>query len=157
MKIQDLMRISSVKRWHIVATAKEQTLADHTCRVAILAYEIAMRLGYIHEWGEEGDILLTALTHDTDEIMNGDTPGNTKNSIEDEVLPKTTTEMVVKLADVLETYLFIQQYHVDRHGKQVAHWCAKRWTNLISQLPDRDNKKMIELENELFVGEYTDA
>jgi 5'-deoxynucleotidase YfbR-like HD superfamily hydrolase len=156
MNIQDKMRISNVKRWHIVNTSKEQTLADHTCRVAILAHEIAKRLNILNQYNE-ALIYHRAINHDISEVVGGDMPGNTKNKISDERIPENDIEKVIKLADVLETYVFIREHYVDRHGKEVAHWCAQRWSNLIRQTPALEMSALTQLECEIMEGSYFHA
>lgn len=159
MTIQEKMRISSVQRWHIVPTSKEQTLADHTCRVQILAMDIAMALGYVNENMESGlaSIMFRSLVHDIEEITKGDIPGHTKRHIRDEFLPTDMVRRVVKLADVLESYYFIHQYHIDRHGKEVTNYYAMRFANLVSQLPDREREMMNSLQSQLFSGDFNDV
>lgn len=122
MKIQDVMRASSVKRWHIVETARPQSLAEHQWSVAMLTDEICKRLGYPAE--NRKQLVYAAMVHDNDEVISGDAPSPTKGA--PKAYPPEKGGAIVKAADLLEALWFIAQHGVGRHGKAVEKDCADR-------------------------------
>lgn len=121
--VETIIRLASVKRWHIIDTLRTQTLAEHSCSVALLAGEIARRLGepdapYI-KWG---------LMHDAHEAYTGDLPTSAKNdgheAAEREVelhlgieRPSIRVQWVVKICDIADALRFIRLYKSDHLGQ----------------------------------------
>lgn len=124
----------------MVNTSKEQTVADHSWRV----FMIARRLG--------GSIPVDALTHDLDEIWTGDIPTHTK---EMRMPEPGTEEWVVKVADIIETYTFIHQYHVDRHGKRVVCYMADYLRRAIEPAPLELRTLAHRVVSEILEGDIT--
>lgn len=86
----DLLSLSEVKRWTVVHTLRPQSVAEHSFAVAIIASELAARLGMprcpvgsessgkpVDFWGR-GDLLWWALIHDAPESLTGDIDGKFK-------------------------------------------------------------------------------
>lgn len=117
MILTDLLNLSNVPRWGICPRNREQSVADHTFRVAVIAHEIAERLG----------IELTAadywyiLCHDADESWTGDISGLSKHAIPELQLgaqrvydsmgflpTKSATPQwsIIKAADILDCLAF---------------------------------------------------
>lgn len=76
-------RLSVVKRWGTVQTIRQQSVAEHSYNVAIIAERIAYRLfpsGYLPDKGERifGAVLTHALHHDRRESITGDLPSYAK-------------------------------------------------------------------------------
>lgn len=122
LNIQDHLRAGDVTRWHIVATARKQSLAEHQFNVAMIARAI----------GEEMHLdiaLITeiALFHDMDEVVIGDIPTPTKERLNKYNIkwpgPKTDTHWpevhVVKCADLIEAMWFLENNGIGRHADQV--------------------------------------
>lgn len=136
--IQDILRAGHTKRWNIVNTTREQTVAEHLFNVAMIARTIQEHLGYEYH----RDLLLDwALIHDIPEVVCGDPPSPTKKRMKmmgfdiedlyDSIDPtykevKETAQTVdivydiVKIADLLDAYYFLYENGVGRHAKQVA-------------------------------------
>ncbi len=76
--IRDILRTGDIKRWGIIKTHRTQNIAEHQYKVAMLAETFA-RLA-IEDY-KNGDILMTALTHDISEVQHGDIPTPTKRLI----------------------------------------------------------------------------
>jgi len=141
IKIQDIFRVSGIKRWGIVDTPKEQDVAQHSFNVAHIARELVKRMVEIVDITPEAEpfimslVLQWALMHDLSEVFTGDVPTPFKNSLNREEtawesetvlgfkdrIPKGVKYevlMIVKVADILEARKFltphtnIQQYHV---------------------------------------------
>lgn len=124
-RLHDLLDLAFIPRWCCVPTTRAQSVAEHSYRVAVIVQELIDRIPYagtIHavRW---------ALAHDGPECRTGDLPGNLKadfpefrdmvNWMEDYYCPWYRTErslptprelLIVKLADHLETLLFISEY-----------------------------------------------
>ena len=139
MNLGELMRIGDVKRWHTVRTALDQTLADHSARVAL----IALRLYWYHtgrtDNADIAALLTTALLHDAAEVHLGDPPpaGKTVMYVSDEIallntLPppfkglwarSTEARNTIKVADRIEAWLWIRENAVGHHSQGVAARC----------------------------------
>jgi|GEM_PF-6732363 len=75
----DILAMGNCTRWHTVRTLREQTLADHSCRVALLAVWLGHQLGAGRFPAQyELDTLRLALVHDIPETQYGDVPAPTK-------------------------------------------------------------------------------
>jgi 5'-deoxynucleotidase YfbR-like HD superfamily hydrolase len=131
------MRASSVKRWHVVKTSHPQTVAEHSFNVAIIAAELMEKMYNKVPPAIELRVMKLALLHDIHEVHSGDIPMTAKPPkhyvFEDELTP----EEIVKVADLIDNYCFIREYHVDRHGKEVAHSVYKEMMRMRDGLPSK--------------------
>lgn len=135
MNLRTKMRVGDVVRWHIVRTARPQTLAEHLYRTWLLATELHARAGlpastlqHTQHW---------ALTHDLPEVLIGDMPTPVKRTIEARaqdpdiwkklerdlapdsgqlLVVDTPTAYVVKIADCLEGWGFLYVEGVGGHA-----------------------------------------
>ena len=64
------LRGCGVKRYHTMLTIRQQTVADHSARVALLLHHVAPHC--------RAEVLLAALMHDLSEFATGDTPSPSK-------------------------------------------------------------------------------
>lgn len=134
LKLHDILRAGTVKRFHLVNTTRVQTLAEHQYGVAILASEIANRAGWAHD--KVAAIACVALVHDADEVRTGDIPTPTKKRMRakfgaafDDVLGEfdplqgeslsAGVAVILKCADYLESILFLGEHRVGRHAETV--------------------------------------
>lgn len=134
LKLQDILRAGTIKRWHIVNVAREQTLAEHQYNVAILTQELSRRCGHAPAVGLR--LLALALVHDAGECKTGDIPTPAKKLMRkelgqslDEVLNRfdveptdslpTEYKQVLKCADYLDSMLFLGENQVGRHAAAV--------------------------------------
>lgn len=87
MNLTEKLRSGHVRRWHIVAVAREQTIADHMHRVGVIAEEILHRLGYF-SWDNNLtlNVMRWAAIHDRHEFLLGDLPTPGKELIRIECL-----------------------------------------------------------------------
>jgi len=131
MNLTTKMRITHVRRWHIVAVDREQSVAEHTCRVQLLASEIMRR--------HTADPVLMfktirwALWHDLPEVVVGDLPTPTKRHVNVDALEMGTSEeyrtileltppvvlRAVKAADLIEAALYMEEYGRGAHAMGV--------------------------------------
>ncbi|MBT9158765.1 MAG: hypothetical protein DDT26_00012 [Dehalococcoidia bacterium] len=75
MNVNEKLRLGHVRRWHIVAVSREQTVADHSHRVGVITEEILRILG-IFNWNSNTTLnaMRWAAIHDRPEIKLGDIP-----------------------------------------------------------------------------------
>lgn len=128
--IHELMRLGHVRRWHIVATSREQTVADHTARVLLLMEHICGIMKV-----EPGvNMYRLALWHDVPEIIRGDPPTPTKphmmkdwdrgiSKVHDYLqadMLGASGATIVKFADLMESWDWISIHGVGAHAWFVA-------------------------------------
>lgn len=138
MNIKDIVRTGEVTRWHIVATHRKQTLAEHHYLVTMIAYDMALKLSLSPE--DLQIIIMWSLHHDLCEVLTGDIPTPMKykikskypygivEEIEDNIDSKIHVMKqlakgmcgyyVVKLADIMEGILFLENngIHMEHPG-----------------------------------------
>lgn len=145
MRLTDLLNLSNVPRWGIVPRFREQSVADHTFRVMVIAWELADRMG----------IPLTAtdfryiLCHDADETWTGDISGLSKHAIpdlelgtekvkakmdlKDSISPSSESYALIKAADIIDCLAFAdawihsprREWVWDRNLVVLADHCKK--------------------------------
>lgn len=134
---RSLIRLGDVRRWHTVIMAREQTVADHSFRVTVIAMELAHQLGVTLT---PTDVMLI-LFHDAGEDRFGDIPTTAKRSMASsladalskmqwkvvENIPSYMTfgynqfscvkaERIAKLADLMEAAIFTKENTVSNQG-----------------------------------------
>lgn len=143
LTVYEQLRACHVRRWHIVQTSREQTLAEHSFAVAVIAGSLAAAMRWNGLLQESGKLKLLqwALAHDIIEVRTGDMPTPFKRDLEavggkgivekaeDRVdadtmaayrqVRGTEVETIVKLADQIEAIFFLQDNGVGAHAKQV--------------------------------------
>lgn len=139
MKINDLLRVSGVKRWHIVRTSRDQSLADHTFDVIVLARAIAKELNM-----DDVEIMKAAFLHDLDEVVTGDIPSPMKRRAREQGVElnniyraHTGRELtdreaaVVKCADLMADIIWLDSHWVGGHAKVVFDGIRKSYYDFI--------------------------
>lgn len=71
-------RMMHTKRWGIINTTRQQSVAEHTCGVAILADRLATDAGLSPT--DHLALLRHVLYHDAFEVVTGDLPGSLKRN-----------------------------------------------------------------------------
>lgn len=113
----DLLCLADVHRWNVVKTLRQQSVAEHSFAVAVIAKEICIRLGQVDD-AFVSDVLWQSLTHDRPEILTGDIDGKFKRDYPEVkvavdkaekqafgrgfMVDSPTVSAVVKLADRIE-------------------------------------------------------
>ena len=124
--LESVMRLQAVKRWHMIDTTRQQTLAEHSANVAMLAMLIA-KTAPIEWFDTYTHVAGAALVHDLPEAFTGDIPSHTKKYVEgiDELENKLThvvfknidinehTKLLIKLCDIADGIRFIRLHGVD--------------------------------------------
>ena len=144
----DLMRLGYVRRWGIVSTIREQDVASHSCRVALLTMYVIDRVVSCGAIPEHFRLLFlqqlmpiamaVAVVHDVPEVFTGDIPAPYKKWMAEKVDPLaepfdltwmfTKQDPVmgelahefVKWADLVESSAFLYDNCHTPHGKAVA-------------------------------------
>lgn len=157
MNIQDRLRASSVKRWHIVNTSREQSMAEHAFNVAQIAIELRMRLNPgIIKADCRADVLL-ALDHDMEEILEGDIPTNAKpNRKLQEFFEQRPWDCkhYVKMADLIDMCVFIEDYGIGRHAKAVSVYCWNLLEGSMIGMPAQDRGTVKAVVFDITEGQY---
>ena len=131
--LETVMRLHAVKRWHMIDTTRQQTLAEHSANVALLAMTIA-GTAPINYFDTKVVVAAAALVHDIPEAFTGDIPTHTKrhleglDGLEEDVTPKElrivispATATLIKLCDLADGIRFIRLHGVDltaRHAQE---------------------------------------
>lgn len=123
--IEAVMRLHAVKRWHMIDTTRQQTLAEHSANVAVLAFYITASTPGMF-FGGANNVAAYALLHDIAEVFTGDIPSHTKTELrgvqelEDDTLPamfrtehSPNTRILVKMCDLADGIRFIRLHGVD--------------------------------------------
>ena len=126
-----IVRMSGIKRWHMIETSRTQTLAEHSANVALLAAYIAFT-SPLNSFSSPYSIATMALMHDMPESFTGDIPSHSKrhltgiDRLEEGVMPSDFTllrpaptandKMLLKMCDLADGIRFIRTHGVDATG-----------------------------------------
>ena len=139
LKINDIYRLCDTNRWHIVKVRREQSVAEHSFIVTLLADAIgeAVKGPEVYDSFDRTQVLMHALTHDVAECVTGDIPSPIKNflgvrkvleEMESEIMGKyygrgnkvsEFAKQVVKIADIAESVKYLTLNCDSRHGELV--------------------------------------
>lgn len=156
MKASDKLRLGHVKRWNIVNTTREQTVAEHSALVQLIALDV-LRLYSPNALAElQFQTMRWALWHDVPEVFIGDMPTPIKNEIEklhggvfDEIEKSVCPEyshvlretpevsrLIVKFADMFEACNFLSENGAGPRATEVMYGIGKRISDFIEELED---------------------
>lgn len=140
-RLSDLLALSYVSRWAITPMFRQQTVAEHSFRVAAIAAEVHSRMfdmttspDYAEMPRFQAEIIYWALIHDAPESYTGDLPSPFKSvlgknilfSAERQVCPwwadaqsaaSITTRAVVHVADTVEAVTWVTRHAPDAKWK----------------------------------------
>ena len=160
MKLCDIYRASDVNRWQIVKTAKQQSVAEHSFNVAMIAQRLSGAI--LAGMGYTEDCIMWALWHDLPEVFTGDLATPLKTYITDQcgkdplvkleedvcggeyrrqhkyaVTAEPVVAAVVKLADLIEAIKFLSQNALTKHGKDIEVKLKGVFASKISEFNDK--------------------
>lgn len=163
MNLRTLMRCGDVTRWHMVRTARQQTVAEHLYKTWLLANELHTLAGLPESTREITS--RWALTHDQPEILLGDSPTPTKRHIEQlagdpniwrrverevmidhdrtfedymqQMVEGTPSQFVVKIADQIEGWHFITIEGIGPHAEDSRRIPMMRMQALAAQAQNK--------------------
>ena len=165
MKINDILRASGVTRWHIVRMVRDQSLAEHTFDVVMIARAIAKIAGV-----DDYEIIKAALLHDLDEIILGDFPTPTKArareqgvELNDLYFKVTGREldpseaMVVKIADKLADLHWLWMHALGPHANAVYESMVEVYNEFIRSeyIPDNIREAALDIQQQMLSEEFT--
>jgi 5'-deoxynucleotidase len=130
LKANEIIRTGHTKRWTIVNTRRQQTLAEHLAQVALFTMRICDGFDLLPL--NRMQAVEYALLHDLEEVYSGDipTPYKRDNEIPPFKVPITEyvwnrkpqnimLRLIVKLADIIEALIFISEEGVGTHAEEV--------------------------------------
>ena len=155
LQIQDIMRASHTKRWTIVQTAVNQSLAEHTFNVVMIARAISKAANI-----DDAQIIKYALEHYLDEIRTGDMPTPAKDALDIRFPSGGKTKVdsvewtIVKVADIIEALWFVTEAGVGRHAKKVEDYLRKKLAEFFRSMPEELKNPVDEVTTQIFEGEF---
>lgn len=163
--VKDIFRASHTKRWGIVRTIKQQTLADHGYNVTmismILFEKIIPDTGYDIENERSINKLKTmewALYHDLPELVYNDLPSPVKQfvakrcgNVFDEMekglsenfdkhkmaVTNTPFKVIVKIADIIDGIVFLNSEGMGKHSDTVENKLLNYFDQLIIEAKEK--------------------
>lgn len=152
VELEVIMRLQSVKRWHMIDTTRQQTLAEHSANVALLAGYIATTSPGLY-FGHSAEVTAAALMHDLDEVFIGDIPTHTKRAsaklfdelkrLGREVLPQSMqpglderTKTMIKCADLADGIRFIRLHGVGVTARHACEGLDKQFDRMLTNMRD---------------------
>jgi 5'-deoxynucleotidase len=150
IELEVVMRMSAVKRWHMIDTTRTQTLAEHTCNVMMLAYVIARNAPGMY-FGPSYAPVMAAMMHDAPEVFLGDIPTISKQWHDSDRLRETEVavtptgflqpvavqiKLLVKLCDLADAIRFIRLHGIDMTAKHAQDGLEKQLANKITQMAE---------------------
>jgi len=150
VEFEEVFRLGSIKRWHMVPCTREQTVGEHTFNVMLLVTEMTKHF-------DTGPItaaaFLRAFTHDFDECIFGDMapPAKREFGIKEEPtsvigwprqfesfdINESDNELsmlIVKAADQAEALRFLVEYGTGEYAKKVKSSQTKRLVQTMSDI-----------------------
>lgn len=150
LTLYDFLRIGHIKRWHNVNTIRQQTVAEHTYVVTIIALDLFQQMVGVQDDPMSAlNVVIGAIFHDAPEAAAGDTPTPAKrllreitgdpalfDKLDDYLMPITpyigkkvhpSLERFINMADKIESAFWISENGAGKHAEIVA---TANWRNL---------------------------
>lgn len=135
------LRLQQVKRYAICHTHRDQSVAEHTLGVVIIAR-------YLAEQENDGDLIRDvtdyALIHDVNEVFTGDIPSSFKrvlrqhypgiSELMDGPKPPKIVEQIVKFADYIEAVYYLREFNGSRLAQSILNDIRAKFAEFISGL-----------------------
>lgn len=145
-------RLSVVKRWGILHTIQNQSVAEHVHNVVRIAHRIAVRWFDIKTPEDLFVLMLYAHKHDDLESLSGDIPTMAKPYFDEAAMEEDHADLlsgtrinppkwvrdIVKLADKLEGFHFLCierqlgnaycQAHIENYYQEMQNFISSAWT-----------------------------
>lgn len=118
MTLAEKLRLMQVKRYPICHTNRDQSVAEHSYNVMLIAMELAaetLDIELVHE------VLRYGLMHDMEEVFTGDIPSSFKRELrakcpdvvkllDGTVVVRDEVKAIVKLADCIEAIYYLREF-----------------------------------------------
>lgn len=142
--IDKLLDCQHVKRWTLVCTTAESTVASHSFNVACIAMAIRQRMFNTAHYSEQ-DVCYYAILHDVDESETGDIPTPTKKAMRTAgvepnelfetqgLLPEPPPEIkaITRIADLIDNWFFIHEHGSGGRARSAAAEVRRRLDDAI--------------------------
>jgi len=136
-RLRNLINLSHVKRWGIVPTLHQESVAEHSFRVAAISEYLADELAASNPDIDRLGLLRMALTHDLEECYTGDIPAPAKrlfdnhgildrameslNEFETEAQENHARErFIVKVSDLLDALWSMRVFGIAPYSTQIV-------------------------------------
>jgi 5'-deoxynucleotidase len=161
LTLYDFLRIGHIKRWHNVLTIRQQTVAEHSYMVMLMALDLFQQMVGIDFEDRDSTqkyayhILINAMFHDAPEVAAGDTPTPAKRLIREitgdpGIFDKMDTmlmpeqlygvkpggrdiESYIKMADAIEGYHFIHENGAGTHAQIVIGGARRKMEDMVEK------------------------
>lgn len=148
LKIHEIMRAQNVSRWSLIATTRQQSVAEHTFNVVMLVRAMA-KLMYM----KDEQLIKAALEHDLDEVITGDIPSPTKATAKQLGMdlglmegPKKNEDALsgqakslLKIADIIDAVHFLDNFGTGRRAAVVQEELTDVLYAMIDAFADDDH------------------
>lgn len=172
LSFYEIMRSGDIKRWHIVNTARQQTLAEHLWRATAIAIELYHKMYPDSKPGLELlQMVMRSLYDDCAEIRTGDIPtpaksiirgmaGNVIKEIERQAMPvipyiggemPENLQRIAKMADAIEAAHFIKENAVGTFAESVARTNNRLMADYIVKFTDETGQDWFKPVNEVLM------
>lgn len=135
-----------VKRWSMVATNAESTVASHSFNVALIAMAILRKM-YNTNHISIHELCYHAMLHDIGEVYTGDIPTPTKvnmrnlgfdpndvsgSPVQEDTIPDRMAQ-IIKMADLIDNSIWIEVHGVGGRASAVAGEVSGRLSDAIAE------------------------
>ena len=137
-ELQKLLTLSIVPRWAIIDKFRDQTVGEHTFRVAAIVLQLVREFDKRGLYVSKSKALELAIIHDIEEAWSGDLPTpykRLKGLQESTFKPDTNEAFLVKLADLLEACIFL-----DRYGVKAGHVSSDIFMEVVILIKEKMGK-----------------
>jgi 5'-deoxynucleotidase len=151
--LDDIMRMSVIRRWAIIDMARDQSVAEHSYNVAMICLAIlnGPLCGYFIG-DDRFEVVMWALCHDLPEIDSGDIPTPMKSWLKSDIEEMETVKYrdwthekssipelmrcLVKVADSIDAIIFCKKYCIDHRKHDILDEMGKRLIVSTEKLDD---------------------
>lgn len=152
----EVMRLSSVKRWGIIEMSRTQSVAEHSYNVAVITTGIVNALELDSKEVEfdeatrdyiRSTTVQWALAHDLPELVSGDIPtpmktylGKAVHEMEQTMFPELTAyergmddlcRSIVKIADFMDAIQFAEKFCIDSRKDDIVREMRGKLEDLV--------------------------
>jgi 5'-deoxynucleotidase YfbR-like HD superfamily hydrolase len=169
---QEVMRLSSIKRWGIIEMSRQQSVAEHSFNVAVISHYLITEIQDVAiSYAMHSQIMLLALTHDLTELVTGDLPtpmkqfvGKAIDEMEQSYFPKlidfkgqtsTLIQRIVKIADTIDAIQFAKKFCVDSRREAIIGEMVTRLEGIIRITEEKENVLVAQAVENLWNEERT--
>jgi 5'-deoxynucleotidase YfbR-like HD superfamily hydrolase len=158
MRLTDCLHLSIVPRWSVVPVLRQQSVAEHAYRVAVIALEIADKMNKKGVPVDPNWVIRWAIFHDGEECYTADIPTPFKKSLNAKI-PMSIWQWIreelarvygrlehdiVKAADGMEAIDFLTRWGNGPEAKLVALHILDRMTQISVKIQNKYGKMATE-------------